>query len=471
MNVSKEFAAQLLPANQQHLMQFWDVLEPSQQTDLFAQLQEIDFALIENEFQAAAAADSHKTDWAALATRAQPPQAIRLAAADTNPFSEDQALLAGEQALRSGKIAMVLVAGGQGTRLGFPHPKGMFPIGPVSQRTLFQVLIDLLRARAARYQQSIPLFIMTSPATHQETVAFLEQHQRFGLAADDLHIFCQGTMPAVDATSGEILLTEKHEIALSPDGHGGLVAALAKSGAMGQMQSRGIEQVFYAQIDNPLVQVCDPVLIGYHLLSQSELTTQVVQKAFPLERVGNVVSIDGRVQIIEYSDLPPSAAEQTNADGSTKLWAGNIAVHLFDMRFLQRVIASPKSIPFHLARKKVPFVDQQGRKIEPEQPNAIKFEKFIFDLLPQAERAIVVEGDKAEVFAPVKNAAGEATDTAAIAQQAIINLHSRWLQQAGAEVAQGVPVEISPLLALDAAELKQRISPDLKISQPTFLQP
>jgi UDP-N-acetylglucosamine/UDP-N-acetylgalactosamine diphosphorylase len=208
--------------------------------------------------------------------------------------------------------------------------------------------------------------------------------------------------------------------------------------------------------------------LGYHLLAGSEMTTQVVRKQFPLERVGNVVSIDGHLQIIEYSDLPESAAALTNPDGSLKFWAGSIAVHIFDRAFLDRMQSQAGGLPFHVAKKKVAHLDASCNRIEPDTPNAIKFERFIFDLLPSAARAIVVEIDAARGFAPVKNAPGELQDTPEAVQAAMIALHASWLRSAGATVAPGTPVEISPLYALDAEELAGKLAPGLQVTQPAY---
>ena len=216
---------------------------------------------------------------------------------------------AGAEALAAGKVAALLVAGGQGTRLGFDHPKGLYRIGPVSQASLFQILMEKMLAAGRRYGVSIPLYLMTSPATHAETLEYLAANGRFGLPEQDLHVFCQGTMPAVDAESGRLLLESPGSLALSPDGHGGMLAALARSGGLDDLAARGIEQLFYFQVDNPLAPVCDAAFLGYHLLAGSELSTLVVAKEFPTERVGNVASVDGRLRIIEYSDLPRSGRQ------------------------------------------------------------------------------------------------------------------------------------------------------------------
>ena len=178
---------------------------------------------------------------------------------------------------------------------------------------------------------------MTSPATHEETVAFFAAHDRFGLPEEDLIVFCQGTMPAVDAQTGRVLLAAPGQIAASPDGHGGMLAALDRSGALADIERRGIRHLFYFQVDNPLVDICGREFSGYHLLAQSEFSTQVIAKRDPLDRVGNVVQVDGRLMVIEYSDLPEEAANRRNADGSLRIWAGSIAVHVMDTALLRRL--------------------------------------------------------------------------------------------------------------------------------------
>jgi UDP-N-acetylglucosamine/UDP-N-acetylgalactosamine diphosphorylase len=448
----------LAEAGQSHLLQFWETLSAASQSKLMAQLADVDF----DQLQKLVAGAGAEVDWAALADRAVSPAAIRLNSTD-NPFTREEALPVGEAALREGKVGVVVVAGGQGSRLGFPHPKGMYPLGPVSQRTLFQIHADRLIGSARRFGVSIPFFLMTSPATHEETVAYFEANDHCGLDPQDLIIFCQGTMPAIDRESGQLLLAEKDSLFLSPDGHGGTVAAMSKSGCFDLMKERGVEYLFYYQVDNPLVAIADPELIGYHILAKSEMTSQVVAKIDPQEKVGNVVSVDGQLQIIEYSDLPAASAERRNDDGSLAIWAGSIAVHVFDVEFLNRMVAQADSLPFHRASKVVPYVDADGNRVTPESPNAIKFERFIFDLLPSAKNALVVEIDEAEGFAPLKNAAGAPKDTEATAQAAMVNQHRSWLEEAGVAVADGVQVEISQAFALDAAELATKVEKGSKI--------
>jgi len=203
-------------------------------------------------------------------------------------------------------------------------------------------------------------------------------------------------------------------------------------------------------------------------LSESQMTTQVVKKRFGKEKVGNVVSIDGRTHIIEYSDLPDEAAARTNPDGELSLWAGNIAVHVLDLKFLAEASRNAGGLPFHRALKQVPFVTEDGALEKPVAPNAIKYERFVFDLLPLAERTMVVEGDAADVFAPVKNAEGAPTDTPSATRQALSFQHKRWLEQAGVTVSPSVKVEINPHWALDAEEVRMKIQKPSQILVDTY---
>lgn len=439
-----EMLALLTPHGQEHLLAFWDKLTTAQRESLAGQLAAIDFSRLLTTFRAS----TSKEDWASLARRAEGPPAIRLTDVDRRA-----ARRVGEEALRGGRIGVVLVAGGQGTRLGFDHPKGFYPIGPVSGDSLFKILLEKVLATSRRYGVPLPLYLMTSDATHEETVAYLDEHRRFGLPAGDVTVFCQGTMPAVDAQTGRLLLAAPDRLALSPDGHGGMPAALRRSGALDEIRRRKLDHLFYMQVDNPLVVVCDAEFIGYHLLARSELSTQVVAKTSPRDRVGNVVSVDGQVRIIEYSDLPDEAAEQRLPDGSLKLWAGNTAMHVFAVELLDRASRQGSELPFHLARKKVPYLNDRGQLVEPAEANAIKFEQFIFDLLPTARNPLVVEVEEASHFAPLKNAPGSERDSPERVRAQMIALHRRWLEQAGARVAPGVAVEINPLFALDADEV------------------
>ncbi len=465
MTISRdELTAILAPFDQTQVLQFWDELDTDSRMRLATQIQSVDLAQLS---RLVSGDERQSTDYAAMARGATLPVAV---AADGRgvAWSRQEARQRGEEALRAGEIAVILVAGGQGTRLGFDSPKGMFPIGPLSDRTLFQVFADRLIATGRRYDVTIPWYVMTSEATDASTRDYFEQSGDFGMAADQIVVFKQGTMPAVDAATGKLLLADKDSLALSPDGHGGTLTALDRNGCLDQMKSKGHKHLFYFQVDNPLVTLCDPEFIGHHLLSSSEMTSQVIRKRYPTEKVGNVVQVDGRTHVIEYSDLPDEAAEMTDEAGGLKLWAGSIAVHLFDVAFLDRERGSDSSLPFHRANKKVSYLNENGQLVEPDAPNATKFEKFIFDLLPAAERTIICEVEPAKAFAPVKNADGAEADTPRLARQAIVDLHRGWLEAAGAQVGDGVKVEINGKFALDPEELRAKLPHGLRVDEDRY---
>lgn len=459
---------------QQHVLRFWDELDAAQRHRLLKQLAAIDLEQIRQLHQSWR--EGGEAGWADVARRAEPPRAIRPGRArHAGGGSSEPKIVAndarrrGRTALQAGEVGVLLVAGGQGSRLGFKKPKGLYPIGPVSGASLLQILCEKVLATSRRYHVPVPLYLMTSPATHDATTNFMDENRRFGVAPEDVCIFCQGTMPSVDAQTGRLLLEDKDRLFMSPDGHGGTVAALSASGAMEDARGRGLAQLFYLQVDNPLAPVCDPDLLGYHILAESELTSVAVAKETPMDRVGNFVSIDGRLHVIEYIDFPEDVADQRAEDGSLRFWAGNTAIHVFDVDFLVRVLDVADALPFHIQHKKVPHVDERGRQIEPEKPNALKFERFIFDLLPQAGGAIVIEAEEERVFAPLKNAPGAKRDTPEFVQGRMVKLHRQWLEAAGVNVADGVPVEISPLFALSAEAVKDKTDLPREISEPTYL--
>lgn len=463
---SKDFLlARLEPFGQQHVVKYWDELSDAQRQHLAAQIEQVDLALIDSLYHG----KLEQPDWVELSHRADPPAAIRLGEASEAEVL--QALERGCAALHAGKVGVLLTAGGQGSRLGFNKPKSLYPIGPLSGASLLQIHIEKVLASARRYSAGVPLYLMTSPATHEDTVAFLNENKNFGLAEDDLVVFCQGSMPAVSIDGGKLLLAEKGDLFLSPDGHGGTVAALDNTGALDHMQRRGIEHLFYLQVDNPLVPICDPLLIGHHLAANSELTSIAVKKKHPHEKWGNFAMIDGHMHVIEYSDIPDDVAELRDDSGELKFWAGSIAVHVFERKLFERAIEIKDMMPFHIARKKVPFVNERGETVNPSEPNALKFERFIFDLLPQAERPIVVEYHEEECLAPLKNASGVAVDTPEYVRAMLLAQHRRWLVAAGAIVKDGVDVEISPLYALDAAQVAEHVKSEQLFEDSQYLRP
>ena len=443
--------------HQDHLLTGWDDLTPEQQAAFAAQLETVDFdQLTDLLAQQKSHRSTEEETPAQRAYRAQPPSSlVRLPQTAAERAEWKSAEQRGEELLRAGKVGAILVAGGQGTRLGYDHPKGMYPLAPVSDAPLFQLLCEQLLARARRAGQTIPYYIMTSDATHDETVAFFQQHRFFGLPKADVYFFQQGNMPAVDAQSGNLLLSDAGQLAMSPDGHGGLLQALSTTGLLENMQDRGIEYLYYHQVDNPLAIVCDPAYLGWHDLSGAEVSTKVIAKRSAAEKMGIAVDVDGVTQIIEYSDLPNEVAQRTTASGDLELWAGSTAIHVFSREFLERLAQGQWQLPFHIAHKAVPYY-VPGRGIDtPEKPNAYKFERFVFDILPQASKALIVEADRTREFNPLKNADG--VHSPDDVRRSLVNLHLGWAEEAGWEIPEATPVEISSLVALDAAEFADRI--------------
>jgi UDP-N-acetylglucosamine/UDP-N-acetylgalactosamine diphosphorylase len=450
---------------QEHVLAWWGDLDDAAKAALARQLGGLDLDLLDRL-------------WAQRDHAVPLPDPARIQPVPVIPRrgpADADALRRGEELLRRGEAAVLVVAGGQGSRLGFEHPKGMFAIGPVSRKSLFQIHADKVRALGRRYGAQPPLLVMTSPATHDETVAFFEANRSFGLPAEAVHFFCQGTMPALDRATGRLLMEDRGRLFESPDGHGGTLTALARSGLLARLGRHGIRQVFYFQVDNPLVEVADPVFLGHHLAHRAEVSSKVVPKEAPKDRLGNLVQVDGRCTIIEYSDLPDELANETDAQGRLRLWAGSPAIHWFDLEFLDRVTRGDSQLPFHVAHKKVPYIDEAGRLVHPEKENALKFERFVFDVLPLADRWTLVETSRREEFAPLKNATG--ADSPQAVQQAISNLAADWLEAGGARVPRdsagnaAVPLEISPLAALDAQECAARIGSSALVLGPTYLFP
>ncbi|MEO6811485.1 MAG: UTP--glucose-1-phosphate uridylyltransferase [Isosphaeraceae bacterium] len=459
---------------QGHLLRWWDDLDAKERATLAAEVRQLDLNRLDHLIETLVRIDVAD---APEAERVRPVSVWRLPRTDGERVARRHAAERGEAALARGEVAVVVVAGGQGTRLGFEGPKGTYPIGPVSAASLFQIHAEKIVALGRRHGRPIPLYIMTSPENHDETAAFFAEHANFSL--DHVRLFVQGVMPAVDRANGQVLLSEKGRLALSPDGHGGTLTALAAPGPDGspscleEMRERGIRTLFYFQVDNPLVQIAEPGFLGLHRKAEAEVSFKVVEKVHPDEKVGLVVEVDGRPQVIEYSDLPAELAERREPEGSLELWAGSIAIHLFEREFVERLVTSGASLPFHRALKRVPTLDDAGRLIEPAEPNAVKFEQFIFDALPLAERYAVVETDRAVEFEPLKNATGP--DSPATVRQRMSNLFAGWLEGAGATVTRrpdgSVPfgIEISPLYALDAAELKRKLPPGMIVERPLLL--
>jgi UDP-N-acetylglucosamine/UDP-N-acetylgalactosamine diphosphorylase len=289
-----------------------------------------------------------------------------------------------------------------------------------------------------------------------------------------VRVVVQGTLPAVDAATGQVLLEAPGRLALSPDGHGGVFLALRRSGALDWLAEAGVQTIFTFQIDNPLTSVADPVFLGHHRAADAEMSNLAVRKERPDERVGVIARRDATTVVVEYSDLDDATASAQAPDGGLLLWAGNVATHLIEIDFARRLTDGGLQLPYHRALKKVPYRDDAGRLVQPDAPNAYKFETFIFDALPRAAASITVEIPRAEQFSPIKNATG--ADSPETCRRDMNRLYARWLAEAGVTVAVGadgdpVDLEIDPRLALDAGELRERVAGHAPITGPTALVP
>ena len=462
--VPDDLQKRLRSAGQEHVVRWWDCLSEGERQELTGQLQALDLDELARLF---AQRDHVYTPPSMEAIRPVPVVPV-------NSPDNPRYRRLGEEALRGGEVAVLIVAGGQGTRLGFDHPKGLFPIGPVSNKSLFQIHAEKVLALRRRYDAAIPLLMMTSQATHAPTEEFFAKNDYFGLPKEEVHFFRQGTMPALDLATGKLLMEAAGRLFLSPDGHGGTLTALASCGLLARLREKGIRQLFYFQVDNPLVKVADPTFLGCHIEKRSEASSRVIPKLGPTDKLGNFVQLDGRCSMIEYSDLPLEMARQTDETGRLVLWAGSPAIHFFDVDFLARVTTGAGGIPLHVARKKVACLDERGQIARPQTENALKFERFIFDVLPLAERWVIVETSRREEFAPLKNATGE--DSPEAVKRAISDLAGDWLEAAGVKVpkrqdgAAAVALEVSPLLALNAEEFAAKVNRDIKIDGPRYIE-
>ncbi len=403
----------------------------------------------------------------------QPARIVALPTTASEHAEEEAAHALGEERLRDGFIAAVLVAGGQGTRLGFDGPKGAFPFAPTGT-ILFAHHAAKVQAIRRRYDCAFPWYIMTSPQNDDETRAIFAAHDNFGLDPETVVIFPQGTMPAVDRDNGQILLAAPDSLALSPDGHGGMFRALARHDLLGHMRALGVETFVTFQVDNPMLRLARPAFLGYHTLHQAQMSNIVVRKASPDERVGVVATRGDSNVLVEYSDLPDELAAARDADGGLRFWGGSIAAHAIDVDLAESVVRDDLGLPFHKAIKAVPHIDSSGALVQPPAPNAVKFETFIFDALPFATSVVSVESPRDQEFSPIKNATGD--DSPETTRRDLNRLYAGWLEAAGVAVprdSDGNPtinIEIDPNYALDAAELTARVPTDLPLSDPLVLR-
>lgn len=445
--VDQILVAKAHEADQQHVFEHWESLGPAERRALLDQLATVDFQLLKRLSK--------------LIDQEPPPvgaaTGIDVAAPTAAERTAQEAR--GWEALGQGKVACLVVAGGQGTRLGLDAPKGTYPVGPVTQKSLFQLFGEQLLATGRRAGKPVRWYVLTSKQNRAQTAAYFAQNAHFGLEPNDVVFLVQRELPTVDL-SGRLLMAGKHELAMNPDGHGGTLRALREARAFQDMTARGIDTLFYFQVDNPLCRIADPAFLGAHLLAGAQASTKVVEKTDPAEKIGLLAERDGKTTVIEYTEL--GAAEQAQRDAAGKLVfrAGNMAIHAFHVPFLEALVDGGFELTYHVAKKAVPFIGPDGETKKPSSPNAVKFETFIFDLLPEAKTHVTYQVPREEEFEPLKNATGAYSPVTV--RKALSDRAARWLQQAGQGVPAGVTCEVSPLTALDPVELKAKL-PSLKL--------
>ncbi|NIA22548.1 MAG: UDPGP type 1 family protein, partial [Anaerolineaceae bacterium] len=324
----KTVAAQ---GQEEHVFRFWDQLDTRQRQQLLTELDSLDFEEVSRLIQQHIKSRESEQPLPHL----EPSPYIRLPQTDGEREEHRAAFEQGVRILRQGHVAAFLVAGGQGTRLGYDGPKGCFPITPIKGKTLFQLFAEKILATRRRYEAVVPWYIMTSRDNDAVSRQFFEEHNYFGLPPEEVFFFQQGLMPAVDQ-EGRLLMASRHSLALTPDGHGGAIRALKRSGALDDMARRGVSYISHFQVDNALVQPVDPEFVGFHVQTGSQMSSRMVKKRSPQERVGHFCLVNGKLRVVEYSDMPSDLSEQRRPDGGLLFDAGNVAIHIYDVDFVEQ---------------------------------------------------------------------------------------------------------------------------------------
>ncbi|CAO1618474.1 unnamed protein product [Parajaminaea phylloscopi] len=451
-------------AGQEHVFAFWDDLAPEDQGALARQLQALDVDRVNAIYQRAIQGEKEAAALAQQQADLSPPptQATEQTADDAAKESRFRDI--GIDAVARNQVAVLLLAGGQGTRLGSSDPKGCYDIDLPSHKSLFQLQAERIAklqslAKQEKGVQSdvvVPWFIMTSGPTRRPTEEYFAKHKYFGLDRSNVVFFEQGTLPCL-TMEGKIMLDTPSRVATAPDGNGGLYNALrapleegGSDSVVSTLEKRGIKYLHCYGVDNCLVKVGDPVFLGVNISKQVEAGVKTVIKTDPKESVGVVAMKNGKWNVIEYSEIPSELAEARDEQtGGLQFRAANIVNHFYTTDFLsQRVPSFEGQMAYHIARKKIPTVDPTtGDTVKPTTPNGMKLELFIFDVFPFCESLAVHEVLRPREFSPLKNAPNTGSDDPQTSRRDLLALHAKWLRDAGAAIQDGAEIEVSPLLS------------------------
>jgi UDP-N-acetylglucosamine/UDP-N-acetylgalactosamine diphosphorylase len=432
----------LEPYGQEHLLKYWDDLSAEQQTQLAEEIRSYDFAELAQHFERvrpaleAAAGEKKAIDSAMQPVPGELQGSFAKSTDEQLKFFESKGL----KAIADNQVGVLLMAGGQGTRLGVNYPKGMYSVGLESEKTLYQLQAERLvrlkqladeKEGREKTGRSIVWYIMTSEHTQQSTIDYFKSHDYFGLNGEDVVFFEQFMLPCF-TKQGKIILDEKHKLAKAPDGNGGLYRALHKRAMLDDMEKRNVKYLHIYCVDNILVKMADPVFVGFCLDKEANCAAKVVKKVDPDEKVGVICKVNDRFQVVEYSEISQETRNLKTGEDLTYN-AGSICNHFITTEFLNDLCRyHEKELIHHVAEKKIPFVNDQGLREKPTAVNGIKLEKFVFDVFPFSTNFAIWEVLREDEFSPLKNADGAPKETPATCREDLYSRHSRWLVKAGA---------------------------------------
>ncbi len=376
---------------QEQLLKYVDEISPAEADKLKAQIEELDFDVL------SALSNSNEVLKRGKIT---PLESLELSEIEKH---KDEYEKAGIEALKAGKVAAVLLVGGMGTRLGSDAPKGVFNIGKTRDLYIFECLINNMMKVVDRIGRYIRLYVMTSDLNYEATVSFFNEKNFFGYPKDQVIFFKQAMAPCCDM-NGKVFLESKSKVSTSPNGNGGWFLSMIRSKVIDDVKKNGIEWFNVFAVDNVLQYICDPVFIGATILNKRDIGAKVVRKNHPDEKVGVVCLEDGRPSIVEYYELTDSMRDEVDERGERVYNFGVILNYLFNVSSLEEIVKT--SLPYHVVDKKIPYIDENGNPVKPEEPNGHKFEQLVLDMIHMSDSCLPFEVVREKEFAPIKNKTG-----------------------------------------------------------------